>query len=133
MNAIRVSAILGATGVAIGAFGAHLLPDWLAASGLDDMVVTRRLEAFETGVRYQLYHALALLSVGVLSLSHAHPRLRLSGWCFILGVLIFSGCLYLLTLTGISWLGAIVPVGGVLMIGGWICLASISVGVGPKA
>ncbi|SHL06743.1 DUF423 domain-containing protein [Hymenobacter psychrotolerans] len=112
---LQLAALLGGLGVAIGAFGAHGLRAMLEASG--------RFETFETAVRYQFYHALALLAVGVLLL--ARPELRLLGtaaWLWVGGVLIFSGSLYALCFTGITKLGAITPIGGLLLIGGWIAL-----------
>lgn len=112
---LQLAALLGGLGVAIGAFGAHGLRSMLEASG--------RFETFETAVRYQFYHALALLAVGVLLL--VRPELRQLGtaaWLWVGGVLIFSGSLYALCFTGITKLGAITPIGGLLLIGGWIVL-----------
>ena len=101
-------------GVALGAFGAHGLRHRL----VPDMVIV-----FEIGVRYQMYHALALLAVAL-----AHGRwpatgVVLAGWLFVAGTVIFSGSLYLLALTGQRWLGAITPLGGMAFIAGWIALA----------
>ncbi|GAB3238043.1 DUF423 domain-containing protein [Hymenobacter seoulensis] len=112
---LQLAALLGALGVGIGAFGAHGLRKMLEASG--------RFETFETAVRYQFYHALALLAVGILL--HIKPELRsLStvAWLWLGGILVFSGSLYVLCLTGITKLGAITPLGGVLFIAGWIML-----------
>ncbi|HEX8349592.1 MAG TPA: DUF423 domain-containing protein [Hymenobacter sp.] len=112
---IQIAALLGGLGVAIGAFGAHGLRAMLEASG--------RFDTFETAVRYQFYHALALLGVGVLL--QLRPELRglgLVGWLWLGGVLIFSGSLYTLCFTGITKLGAVAPIGGLLLIGGWIGL-----------
>jgi uncharacterized membrane protein YgdD (TMEM256/DUF423 family) len=128
MNWIRIGTILGATGVAIGAFGAHGLPGWLESTGLDAEVMAKRIESFQTGVRYQLVHALALLCVGILSKSNSSAWLQRSGYCFTLGVATFSGLLYALTLSGATALGIIVPIGGILMICGWVCLAVSDVG-----
>ncbi|MBD2716389.1 DUF423 domain-containing protein [Microvirga sp. STR05] len=110
---LQLAALLGALGVAIGAFGAHGLRPMLEASG--------RFETFETAVRYQFYHALALLAVGILL--QVRPELRLLGttaWLWLGGVLLFSGSLYTLCFTGITKLGAVAPVGGLLLIAGWI-------------
>jgi uncharacterized membrane protein YgdD (TMEM256/DUF423 family) len=101
-------------GVALGAFGAHGLKGRLGAD---------LLAAFEIGVRYQMYHALALLAV-----AWAHTRwpgvvLTTGGWVFVAGTLLFSGSLYLLSLTGARWLGAITPFGGLAFLAGWLCLA----------
>ncbi|MCC2546703.1 DUF423 domain-containing protein [Hymenobacter sp. BT175] len=112
---IQLAALLGGLGVGIGAFGAHGLRKMLEASG--------RFETFETAVRYQFYHALALLAIGILYL--LRPELRTLGgaaWCWLGGVLLFSGSLYLLCFTGITKLGAVAPIGGLLLIGGWICV-----------
>jgi uncharacterized membrane protein YgdD (TMEM256/DUF423 family) len=102
--------------VAFGAFGAHALK-----GRLDDYA----LGVFQTAVQYHFYHSLALLVVGVLALSQAHSGLlRSSGWLFMLGIILFSGSLYCLSLTGIKWLGAVTPLGGLAFIAGWACLAA---------
>ena len=110
-----LGAALGATGVGLGAFGAHALKAMLEESG--------RLGTWETAVLYHLVHALALIAVAAFAL-HApdNGMLRAAGWCFFAGSAVFSGSLYVLCLTGTKWLGAITPIGGLLMIGGWICL-----------
>ena len=115
--AIVAGAILGAVSVAGGAFGAHGLKASLEASG--------QAANWETAFRYSLVHALALVAVGLLASFRpaAGPALAASAWCFLLGVLIFSGCLAVLALSGVKILGAIVPVGGVLLIVGWLLLA----------
>ena len=116
-NWLIVGAVLGGLGVVCGAFGAHLLEE-------RELVPPERLETWEIAVRYQLVHALALVLVGVLQWQG--PRgawLSAAGWCFTLGVLLFSGLLYTLALSGISMLGAIVPLGGLAMIAGWVALA----------
>ncbi|HAJ59038.1 MAG TPA: DUF423 domain-containing protein, partial [Cyanobacteria bacterium UBA8543] len=113
---LGVGAILGGLSVAAGAFGAHALRQKLSE---------RAIEIFQTGVHYQMYHALALLLVGLL-LSRAEvaqSTLVAAGFSFIIGVAIFSGSLYALSLTNIKWLGAITPVGGVAFMVGWGCLA----------
>lgn len=116
---IQAGAVLGLLGVALGAFGAHALRATLEASG--------RSDTFETAVKYQFYHALALLVVGILmQVFSANPAamrlLNWSGYSFLGGVLIFSGSLYILCLTGVTWLGAITPIGGLFMIAGWALL-----------
>jgi len=100
----------GLLGVAFGAFGAHALRARLAPD---------LLAVFHTGVEYQFYHAFALLAVGVLLLVKPAPALPVAGWCFALGVLLFSGSLYALALSGTRWLGAITPLGGLLFLAGW--------------
>ncbi len=113
---MAIAAILGGLAVASGAFASHALKEKLAE---------RALEIFETGARYQMYHALALLLVALL-LSRAEASqtpLMASGWAFVVGIALFSGSLYALSLSGIKWLGAITPLGGVAFIVGWGCLA----------
>jgi uncharacterized membrane protein YgdD (TMEM256/DUF423 family) len=114
----RIFAALGAAsgfvGVAAGAFGAH---------GLKARLTPELLAVFDTGARYQMIHALALLAVAW-AISRWPGRAAVaSGWCFVAGTLIFSGSLYLLALTGVRGLGAITPVGGVLFLLGWLLLA----------
>ena len=113
---LQLAALLGGLGVAIGAFGAHALHDTLAKAG--------RLDTFETAVRYHFYHALALLAAGVLWA--ARPELRAlgtTGWLWLGGVVVFSGSLYALCFTGITKLGAVAPIGGLLLLAGWLSLA----------
>ena len=100
--------------VALGAFGAHALKARLAP----DM-----LAVFETGVRYQMAHALALLAVAWACTRWPVATVTASGWLFVAGTLLFSGSLYVLSLSGIRWLGAITPLGGVAWLAGWVCLA----------
>ena len=113
-------AVLGGIGVAAGSFGAHGLKDLLAANG--------QAANWETGVRYALFHAIALLAVGLFAglpqAETARPWLTAAGACFLLGTLIFSGFLAVLALSGIRILGAIVPIGGVLFLVGWGLLAA---------
>lgn len=113
---LAIAAILAGLSVAAGAFGAHALKDQLTE---------RSLEIFQTGVQYQMYHALALLAVGILLNRMETPplTLTLAGYAFMAGILVFSGSLYALSLSGIKWLGAITPIGGVFFIAGWVCLA----------
>jgi uncharacterized membrane protein YgdD (TMEM256/DUF423 family) len=116
---IQSGALLGLVGVGLGAFGAHALRAALTAAG--------RLDTFETAVKYQFYHALALLAVGILlhvfaGQADAVRWLTYAGWSFLVGILVFSGSLYVLCATGITVLGAITPIGGVLMIAGWAML-----------
>jgi uncharacterized membrane protein YgdD (TMEM256/DUF423 family) len=106
-----VSAFLG---VALGAFGAHALRDRLPSE---------MLNIFEVGVRYQMYHALALLAVAWAGSRWPGGGIPTAGWLFVAGTVIFSGSLYLLSLTGIRWLGAITPIGGAAFLLGWLLLA----------
>lgn len=110
---IQTAAVFGAIAVAIGAFGAHGLKEILAETG--------REETFETAVQYHFYHSLAIFIVGVLLLIKPNwTQLKTAAVLMVVGILIFSGSLYLLSLTGITWLGAITPFGGVAFIAGWI-------------
>src|SRR5438874_6168596 len=108
---LLIGAVLGFLGVAFGAFGAHALKSRLSPE---------MLAVFETGVRYQMYHAFAVLIVAA-AIGHAGDArlLFLAGWCFAAGVVLFSGSLYALTLTGVGMLGAITPFGGLLFLAGW--------------
>ena len=103
--------ILGFLGVALGAFGAHALKPFL--------IENNRLDTFELAVRYQFYHALALLATGVLTHIIGSSRFKYATICFLLGVLFFSGSLYTLCFTGIGVWGAVTPIGGVLLLLGW--------------
>ena len=107
---LTLGACFGGLGVAAGAFGAHTLKSILPAE---------MLNVFETAVRYQMYHALALLAVG--SVLHRQPgeASQTAGWLFVAGIVLFSGSLYLLAFSGIRWLGAITPLGGLAFILGW--------------
>lgn len=112
---LTLGSIAMALAVSLGAFGAH---------GLKNKLTEDLLTIFETGVQYHFYHALGLLLIGVVA--HWLPdssALRWSGWLMVAGILIFSGSLYLLSITGIKWLGAITPIGGVCFIVSWILLA----------
>ncbi len=115
---ILLGAIAAAAGVALGAFGAHGLEDRLIALGYEAELSTR-MAWFETGVTYQLYHALGLIVVANL------PRSRWASVAFLLGILLFSGSLYAMTFLSADWkkLGAIVPIGGLSFILGWIVVA----------
>lgn len=116
---IFCGALLGGIAVAAGSFGAHGLKELLEANG--------QSANWETGVRYAMYHALAIVAVGVITslptAMAARGSLAIAGWCFLLGSCIFSGFLLALALSGIRILGAIVPIGGVLLIAGWAALA----------
>lgn len=100
-------------GVAAGAFGAH---------GLKGRLTADMLAVFETGVRYQMYHALALLAASWAQTRWPGTASVASGWLFVVGTLLFSGSLYLLSLTGLRWLGAVTPLGGLAFLAGWLCL-----------
>ena len=109
-----LGAISAFVGVVLGAFGAHALKQRLDPG---------MLEIFEVGVRYQMYHAFALMATAW-ALSHWSGSAGvLAGWFFVGGTVIFSGSLYVLSLTGVRWLGAVTPLGGLAFLGGWLCLA----------
>lgn len=111
---LSLGAISGALGVIIGAFGAH---------GLKAKLSPDMLTVYQTGVQYHFYHTFALLAVGLLALKFQSGLLTSSGWSFLIGIIIFSGSLYTLSITGISKLGAITPIGGLFFIIGWVMLA----------
>ena len=118
MNPARLFFVLGSLlaglAVGLGAFGAH---------GLRAMLGGDDLSTFETGVRYHMYHALALLAVAWAAARWESAAIVVAGWAFVFGILIFSGSLYFLVITGPRWLGAITPIGGVALIVGWVLLA----------
>ncbi len=99
-------------GIIFGAFGAH---------GLKSKISPEMLQVFEVGVRYQMYHALGLMLLGILLAGNTHWLIVAAGICFVLGILIFSGSLYALSLSGIKAFGAATPIGGVMLMAGWIC------------
>ena len=114
-NFLLLAAILGFLGVAFGAFGAH---------GLRDRLSPEMMSVFEIGVRYQMYHVFALIAVATAMRQFGRARLlHIAGWSFVAGILIFSGSLYALALTGTGMFGAITPIGGVGLLLGWACLA----------
>ena len=100
--------------MALGAFGAHALKERLGA----DLLLV-----FETGVRYQMYHAFALLATAVAYARWPRQGYFVAGWLFITGTVVFSGSLYALSLSGIRVLGAITPLGGLVLLAGWLCMA----------
>jgi uncharacterized membrane protein YgdD (TMEM256/DUF423 family) len=109
-----LAAISGFLAVAFGAFGAH---------GLRERLAPDMLAVFEVAVRYQMYHALALVGVALALPRWPSSALQAAGWCFVAGTIVFSGSLYVLTLTGMRWLGAVTPIGGVAFLAGWGLLA----------
>ena len=113
-NTLLLGGTFGCAAVALGAFGAHALKEILSATG--------RIDTYELAVKYQFYHALALLLTGVLMGQFGSKFLRHSGLSFCLGILFFSGSLYVLSFTGQKMLGAVTPIGGLFFILGWIFL-----------
>jgi uncharacterized membrane protein YgdD (TMEM256/DUF423 family) len=105
----------GFVAVALGAFAAH---------GLRAKVAPELLATFEVGVRYEMYHALALLGVAWACTRWPGGAALAAGWLFVAGTVLFSGSLYALALTGEKWLGAVTPLGGLAFLAGWVCLAA---------
>jgi uncharacterized membrane protein YgdD (TMEM256/DUF423 family) len=114
-NFVIFAAVFGFLGVAAGAFGTHGLSAYFDAHpGTED--------TFRTAVQYQMYHALALLAAALLS-QHVQSRyLRWAGWLFAAGIVLFSGSLYVLSLFEVRMMGAVAPLGGLALLGGWLCL-----------
>lgn len=113
-NILITACALGALSVMIGAFGAHGLRPILTEYG--------RIETFETAVKYQFYHTLALLAIGIIDARWSQKLFSYAAYSMFIGVIIFSGSLYILCLTNTPILGAITPFGGVLLIVGWVLL-----------
>jgi uncharacterized membrane protein YgdD (TMEM256/DUF423 family) len=111
---LLVGALAAFVGVALGAFGAH---------GLRTRVSSEMLAVFETGVRYHMYHAFAILIVALALARLDGWLIRAAGWLFTAGIVLFSGSLYALALTGVTVLGAVTPFGGLAFLVGWACLA----------
>jgi uncharacterized membrane protein YgdD (TMEM256/DUF423 family) len=116
---IALGGVLAFLAVALGAFGAH---------GLEGRLSERMMDIYETAVQYHMMHALGLVLIGIIAqVWGSSAMLNGAGWALFAGVLIFSGSLYVLSVTGISWLGAITPIGGVAFLAGWIMLVIAAV------
>jgi uncharacterized membrane protein YgdD (TMEM256/DUF423 family) len=111
---LALGSILAGLGVAAGAFGAHALKEILDAP---------MLQVFETATRYVMYHAFGLCIVSWAIDRYPEQRLEKSGWLFLIGILLFSGSLYAVSLAGIRWMGAVTPIGGLAFMTGWLLLA----------
>ena len=112
---IRYGSLLMLLGVALGAFGAH---------GLRETLSEEAKQTYQTAVLYHLIHGLALLAIGWLAtLKPTEPLIRHAGWSFVIGIVLFCGSLYLLSVTGMKKLGIITPFGGLAFLTGWLCLA----------
>ena len=111
---LALGSILAGLGVAAGAFGAHALKEILDAP---------MLQVFETATRYVMYHAFGLCIVSWAIDRYPEQRLEKSGWLFLIGILLFSGSLYMVSLAGIRWMGAVTPIGGLAFMTGWLLLA----------
>ena len=114
---VLIGALAGVAGVGLGAFGAH---------GLRGRLSPEMLAVFETGVRYHMYHALALVATAALMGRLDGRLVNAAGWLFTAGIVLFSGSLYVVALTGIGVFGAITPIGGLAFLAGWACLAIAS-------
>ena len=112
---LTLGALAGFIGVALGAFGAH---------GLRSRLTAEMLAVFETGVRYQMYHACAILVVALAAARLDGWLIRAAGWFFTGGIVLFSGSLYALALTGVTALGVVTPIGGLAFLAGWACLVA---------
>lgn len=112
---IVIGAVAMALGVVLGAFGAH---------GLKARLTPDLLAVYQTGVEYHLYHALGLILVGILVVQFPHiSGLKVGCWLLLAGILVFSGSLYVLAISGVRWLGAVTPIGGLAFIVGWVWIA----------
>ena len=111
MNFLLIGSISGILVVIIGAFGAH---------GLQDILDDYGKSVYDKAVLYQMFYTTAILALGCIHKIEPQLNLSLAGWCFLLGILIFSGSLYILSITGMKWLGMITPIGGLFFIIGWI-------------
>jgi uncharacterized membrane protein YgdD (TMEM256/DUF423 family) len=114
---VLIGALAGVAGVGLGAFGAH---------GLRGRLSPEMLAVFETGVRYHMYHALALVTTAALMGRLDGRLINAAGWLFTAGIVLFSGSLYVVALTGVGVFGAITPIGGLAFLAGWACLAIAS-------
>jgi len=121
---ITCGAVLAGLAVITGAFGAHGLEAFLSnGEGFVQELLAKRLENYETAVRYQMYHALALVLVGFAAIYRQSQWLNAAGWGFVAGTALFSGCLYAIVFGAPHWLGRVIPVGGLALIVAWLAFA----------
>lgn len=114
---VAIGGINAILAVALGAFGAH---------GLEGSLSSDMMEVFETGVKYHFYHALGLIAIGLVATHLPDSTLiKYSGWVMLAGIVLFSGSLYVLSTTGVRWLGAITPIGGLCFIAAWVLLVIV--------
>lgn len=111
---LSFASISGMLAVGLGAFGAHALKAKLETNGY--------LATYQTAVQYHFYHTLVLILIGFLLMKIPNPWLNYSGYCMMIGIISFSGSLYTLSISGLKWLGAITPIGGLFFIAGWLFL-----------
>ncbi len=126
-------AVIAGLAVVFGAFAAHGMDTFVVKkyaelesktiAGQEFVASWKYLQDFKTAAEYQMYHALGLLVVGLMARTRPTKSLQVAGWCLLLGIVLFSGSLYVLVFTGQFWLGAITPIGGTLFIVGWAALA----------
>jgi len=143
---LTIGAVMAGLSVTAGAFGAHGLDTYFEKKYADIDVKKigghevpasfKYLEDFKTAARYQMYHAFGLMAVGLLALRQPKRSLNVAGWCFLLGIVLFSGSLYVLTIGGPHWQGIrwglVAPFGGMLLIAGWVALAVAACGIGNR-
>jgi len=140
---IATGAVLGFLAVFAGAFGAHGLKDTgyldtkyegetKTVVGLEVPAAYKYLGDFETGVRYQMYHALAVILLGLFANHRSSKLVTATGWCLATGTVLFSGSLYLLVITKAKWFGAIAPIGGTLQLVGWVMFAIAAIRAGQQ-
>lgn len=110
---LLLAGVFGFLSVALGAFGAHALKNLLDANSRN---------IYNTAVLYQMFHTLALMGVGLLQATLPQSNYRLAGWSFVAGMVLFCGSLYLLAISGMKWLGAVTPVGGLAFLAGWVAM-----------
>ena len=116
---IAIGCMLGGIAVILGAFGAHGLKQRVASG----QMTVEQMEWFETGARYQFYHVFGILALGMLALRAGGSLVDAAGWAFVIGIVLFSGSLYVMTFTGMKKLGMITPIGGLAFIFGWFLMA----------
>ena len=129
---VLVAGLLGVVGVAIGAFAAHGLEKHLATQGIDAADIAKRIEQCDVAVRYHMLHTLALLALGLSSAARDLRRTALASCLILLGIALFSGGLYSMVFLGVMGHWAIVPSGGMCLILGWCCVASLAFGRQPQ-
>ena len=120
---IGIGAVCAALSVMCGAFAAHALPNYLAMRETDPDFAERRIENLDVGARYQMYHALAFVAIGVMQIASGDRRGQTAAWWILLGTVLFSGSLYAYSFTGMPKFGMITPLGGISLIVGWFSLA----------
>ncbi len=129
---VVLAGILGFVGVLLGAFGAHGLPDRLAAQGFGEVEVAKKVDQLEIGVRYQMFHVLAILAIGLLGGKASSKKRRLATGFFLAGSALFSGGLYSMAMLDVMGHWAIVPLGGLCFMIGWVIVVMLGTDMRPK-